>query len=201
MTDARTEALEVIARTTFSGSDSTDDYMRGNRDAHETCAKIARAALAAAQAAAPASDEWSRMHEPWLQGFAAGIETAAGEIEKHHVDYPMTQYQLAAAIRALRPPAAPAESEAPAHWTKVSDRQPAPHAKYLLLRDDTICTATPCYGMHAPWWVPRVISGEETEPITMLDTDEWLPLGQPRRPPLSAPAPDGLPAQPTETVR
>jgi len=37
--------LETIARTTFSGSEMGDEYMRGNRDAHATCANIARRAL------------------------------------------------------------------------------------------------------------------------------------------------------------
>lgn len=45
-----TAALGVIARTTFSGSDSSDDYMRGNQDAHETCARLAQVALRDEQA-------------------------------------------------------------------------------------------------------------------------------------------------------
>lgn len=40
-----TAALETISRTTFSGSDMNEDYMRGNRDAHETCRRFADAAL------------------------------------------------------------------------------------------------------------------------------------------------------------
>ena len=40
-----TVALETISRTTFSGSDMDEDYMRGNRDAHETCRGLADAAL------------------------------------------------------------------------------------------------------------------------------------------------------------
>lgn len=39
------EALEVIERTAFSGSEMSDEYMRGNRDAHAVCADIARRAL------------------------------------------------------------------------------------------------------------------------------------------------------------
>src|ERR1700722_17360177 len=38
-------ALETIARTTFSGSEMNEEYQRGNRDAHSTCARIALAAL------------------------------------------------------------------------------------------------------------------------------------------------------------
>lgn len=41
-----TAALQTINRTTFSGSEQSEDYMRGNLDAHKTCASLARAALA-----------------------------------------------------------------------------------------------------------------------------------------------------------
>jgi len=40
------KALEMIARTTFSGKENDDSYIRGNSDAHEFCALVARAALA-----------------------------------------------------------------------------------------------------------------------------------------------------------
>ena len=39
------KALEMIERTTFSGSEMSDAYLRGNREAHEVCAGMARAAL------------------------------------------------------------------------------------------------------------------------------------------------------------
>lgn len=58
-------------------------------------------------------------------------------------------------------------------WTRVADAKPKPHAKYLVRRLGCIHTATPCYGLHAPWWVPMAISGKEYEPVTMKDTDEW----------------------------
>jgi hypothetical protein len=51
------QALEAIARTTFSGSEQSDDYMRGNRDAHATCASMARAALARSPAECRAQAE------------------------------------------------------------------------------------------------------------------------------------------------
>lgn len=41
------EALGAISRTTFSGSEMGEDYYRGNCDAHETCGRMARAALPA----------------------------------------------------------------------------------------------------------------------------------------------------------
>lgn len=41
------EALGVIARTTFSGNEMGDEYRRGNEDAHQTCRRLALAALAA----------------------------------------------------------------------------------------------------------------------------------------------------------
>ncbi|MET4341914.1 hypothetical protein [Bradyrhizobium sp. RT9a] len=61
-------ALEAIARTTFSGSEMDEAYMRGNHDAHATCARMANAALATHPPAAPVETEptkedfakWSR---------------------------------------------------------------------------------------------------------------------------------------------
>jgi len=39
----------------------------------------------------------------------------------------------------------------------VSEEYPEPHARYLVKREATgPFVATPCYGMHAPWWVPLV---------------------------------------------
>lgn len=61
-------------------------------------------------------------------------------------------------------------------WKSVADGQPAPHAKYLVRRDGYVHTATPCYGMHAPWWVPMSILGSEYEPTDMLKTDEWCEM-------------------------
>lgn len=61
-------------------------------------------------------------------------------------------------------------------WHKVADKQPRPHARYLVRRDGATHTATPCYGMHAPWWVPMGINGREYDPVDMRDTDEWQPV-------------------------
>lgn len=61
-------------------------------------------------------------------------------------------------------------------WTLTENAKPRPHSRYLLRRDGYFHTVTPCYGMHAPWWVPTAISGQEYEPVAMLDTDEWMPL-------------------------
>lgn len=69
-------------------------------------------------------------------------------------------------------------------WRTVLSAMPAPHAKYQVKRNGSVHTATPCYGMHAPWWVPTSITGAECEPVTMLDTDEWQPIPDP--PPASA---------------
>lgn len=73
--------------------------------------------------------------------------------------------------------------------TKVKDAHPRPHARYTVRRDGNWFVATPCYGMHAPWWVPSSPTGE-TEPIDMRDTDEWHPLKD-AVPPMTAPAPEG----------
>ena len=58
-------------------------------------------------------------------------------------------------------------------WTKIKDEEPAPHQSYQVRRHGVLYTATPCYGLHAPWWVPRVLGGYEGEPVPMQDEDEW----------------------------
>lgn len=64
-------------------------------------------------------------------------------------------------------------------WRTIKDEHPRPHARYEIRRDNRIYTATPCYGMHHPWWVPMKIDGKEGDPVLMLDTDEWRPLPSP----------------------
>jgi len=57
----------------------------------------------------------------------------------------------------------------------ASNGHPPPHAKYIVLRKGFIFTATPCYGMHEPWWVVKTMEGE-ADPVGMLPDDEWWPL-------------------------
>lgn len=61
-------------------------------------------------------------------------------------------------------------------WSKISEAHPKPHARYLVRREEYVFTATPCYGMHSPWWVPRSMAGGEHDPVEMKDDDEWSPL-------------------------
>lgn len=56
--------------------------------------------------------------------------------------------------------------------TKIADAHPPRHAKYIVKRDGCLFTATPCYGMHNPWWVVTTMEGEAA-PTYMDDTDEW----------------------------
>lgn len=68
-------------------------------------------------------------------------------------------------------------------WQCVKDRQPPPHARYYVRRNGLIFTATPCYGMHRPWWVVRLMQDNwpnEADPEPMRDTDEWSPVEEPR---------------------
>lgn len=58
-------------------------------------------------------------------------------------------------------------------WTQVKDESPRPHSKYTVRRDGFVHTATPCYGMHDPWWVPISMHGHEIAAVTMRPTDEW----------------------------
>lgn len=68
--------------------------------------------------------------------------------------------------------------------TENTTKYPPPHAKYLVSRDGWYFVATPCYGMHSPWWVSAVCAGSietspttcEAAPVPMLDTDKWVPL-------------------------
>lgn len=59
--------------------------------------------------------------------------------------------------------------------TTNSDRKPEPHRRYLVLRSGRWFVATPCYGMHSPWWVP---SGplKDGDPVGMEDGDQWIPM-------------------------
>ena len=60
---------------------------------------------------------------------------------------------------------------------KIPERYPPPHNKYIVERNGIIFTATPCYGLHSPWWVVRVMGKEyEAPPEPMLDGDMWISL-------------------------
>lgn len=73
---------------------------------------------------------------------------------------------------------------------KNSDQHPPPHAKYIVRRNGLLYTATPCYGLHNPWWVVRLMGdffgpdGKyhqdqfEATPIEMRDSDEWWPIDE-----------------------
>lgn len=57
----------------------------------------------------------------------------------------------------------------------VKDSAPTRHARHFVDRDGRYFIATPCYGMHEPWWV-AMTAGGEVEPVAMHDTDRWVPL-------------------------
>ena len=62
---------------------------------------------------------------------------------------------------------------------KLSEKYPEPHAKYVVIRDGVVFTATPCYGTHSPWWVVRVMGDTyEAKPEPMIERDEWYPLAE-----------------------
>ena len=80
-----------------------------------------------------------------------------------------------------RPAGSPCQCKACRRWsettdaralTLVSEANPEPHARYLVRRGSKWFTATPCYGMHAPWWVVATMAGE-AEPVPMADDDAW----------------------------
>ena len=71
-----------------------------------------------------------------------------------------------------------AVSGEPGEWKKKGKGGPAPHAQYEVWRKETgIFVATPCYGMHAPWWVPRTVDlySPGTTAFPMEDDDLWRP--------------------------
>ena len=80
----------------------------------------------------------------------------------------------AEAIR-LRAEAARLEADAARDCGVLPEKHPPPHARYLLERDGVVFTATPCYGMHAPWWVVKTLDGE-AEPQAMQDGDKWTAI-------------------------
>ena len=57
-------------------------------------------------------------------------------------------------------------------WIKISEKYPPAHDLYVVSRDDHEYLATPCYGMHHPWWVVKVMDGD-AEPVPMKDDDYW----------------------------
>lgn len=67
-------------------------------------------------------------------------------------------------------------------WSTCGAKQPEPHKRYAVLRDGFVFTATPCYGMHNPWWVGRTLGDRltgwyETDPADMRDDDKWIEIG------------------------
>lgn len=57
-------------------------------------------------------------------------------------------------------------------WSRIEDRTPEPHKAYRVWRADVrMFDATPCYGLHEPWWVPRNgFTRVNSDPISMKDT-------------------------------
>lgn len=62
-------------------------------------------------------------------------------------------------------------------FTANEGHHPPPHERYLVNRGRIHFIATPCYGMHQPWWVAQTATGE-VEPVPMEPNDRWVPLKQ-----------------------
>ncbi len=68
------------------------------------------------------------------------------------------------------------EQPEPLGWKTISDERPAPHARYEVWREEAgHFVATPCYGMHAPWWVPLTcdLYSPGSTAFQMEDLDMW----------------------------
>jgi len=64
------------------------------------------------------------------------------------------------------------------NWmTSVEEQSPDPHEKYLVLRNGVFFTATPCYGLHTPFWVVTGWDGKENVcGNNMQNTDKYIKL-------------------------
>ena len=58
---------------------------------------------------------------------------------------------------------------------QVEGKYPPPHARYLVQRGRLYFVATPCYGMHKPWWVAQT-ADKEMEPVAIEPTDAWVAI-------------------------
>ena len=69
-------------------------------------------------------------------------------------------------------------------WTLCKDAHPEPHAHYVVRMkrqgSPLIFTASVCYGMHAPWWIPRTVDLFKPGAfvIPFEDEDGWLPAAE-----------------------
>lgn len=62
-------------------------------------------------------------------------------------------------------------------WRIMKDWSPVRGMKHIVIRDGQLFTATPCYGMHEPWWVVMGMAGE-IDPVVMRETDQWCLLAE-----------------------
>lgn len=58
--------------------------------------------------------------------------------------------------------------------TTVSAQNPTPHRRYFVSKRGALFLAMPCYGMHAPYWVPTTGPAAEGERVTMDDADQYV---------------------------
>lgn len=119
--------------------------------------------------------------EGLLHPFAWGmIDYATGpDAAVNYRTVRVTLEEIYAARAALTSPAAPPAapgSVAERSWVSVDVAHPAPHARYTVRHPD--CgefQATPCYGMHRPWWVPRTVDVFAPGACVIpFDGTEWL---------------------------
>jgi len=61
----------------------------------------------------------------------------------------------------------------------VSETYPTPHRRYLVKRGYYHFVATPCYGMHDPWWNPMGPDGEDNTGNSLIiieKTDKYIEI-------------------------
>lgn len=60
----------------------------------------------------------------------------------------------------------------------IPNHYPEKHKAFVVKRLGLYFTATPCYGMHSPWWAIQYPFGESINEATtaMRDGDEFWPL-------------------------
>ena len=61
-------------------------------------------------------------------------------------------------------------------WIDISEKKPPPHERVLFqCTNGEIYHGTPCYGMHAPWWIAdtSLFKGEAIVLNDTLTVDQW----------------------------
>lgn len=103
------------------------------------------------------------------------IEERLREIEDGDMDE-FTVAWLIAQVRALRLRVAEVKRERNGEWVDATKTNPPRHRRSVVRHPE--CgefEATPCYGLHNPWWVPRTVDVFAPGKVAFpFDGTEWF---------------------------